>query len=242
MPQSTCPSCNRKLWIGDSVKASVLTCPACLAKIENPQTETSISSEPLVHREMVATPTAERCPACGKRVAKEWHFCPSCGGRHGGGSGLLDDEVRRDRRATSSILAVLAVCGGFGICAYFLIGIKGLVGGVWWLLPAGILVLLFLFLIAGVIMFHRTREDPSRRGLERLLVGTLALTGGLIVLLCLLLGALYVFLIILCWEPRPEPRPRGQPRFGSIMQIQQSAFGESAEDSLTGRARLVFLA
>jgi hypothetical protein len=209
MARTTCPSCKRKLWISDSVNASVLTCPACLAKIENPRTETGISSGPLVHREIVAKPTRERCPTCGKRMESLWRFCPSCGGRHGARGSLLDDEARRDRKGTNIILWVLIAFGGLGLVSYLFVGVKKLAGGVWWFLPAGILVVLFMFLLATAIMFYRTREDPSRRGLERVVLGTLALTGGLVVLLCVLVGAFVLFLFVLCFEPPGERGGRG---------------------------------
>jgi hypothetical protein len=110
--------------------------------------------------------------------------------------------VRRDRAGTSVILILLAALGGIGLVAYLWAALSALSEGVWGFLAAGILVLLFISLIAGVITFHRARYDPNQWGVGRVIVRTLVLTGGLVGLFCVLGLALFLLLFIVCWTSR----------------------------------------
>jgi hypothetical protein len=74
----------------------------------------------------------------------------------------------------------------------------------WGMLAAGVLMVLFLAGIATAIMFYRTRHDPSQRGVGRVVVGTLALTGGLVGLSCVLAVVGFLFLFIACLMDPPR--------------------------------------
>jgi hypothetical protein len=197
MPRSvTCPGCQRLLRVPDGITTADVTCPRCLALVPNPH---------LGAVEAVGeTPSRETsCPRCGKPVEKQWRFCPNCeavlaGPRRGARGVYFDDEVRRDRTGTSVILILLAVLGGIGMCAYLWAGVAALEEGTWQLLAGVILGVLFLALVSTGIMYYRTRNDPSRRGVGRVVVGTLALTGGLFGLSCVLGVAFVLYFFIAC--------------------------------------------
>jgi hypothetical protein len=190
------------LRIPDNITSEEVSCPRCLARLPNPQRAPRPSEE---DSNIPSASGAGRrsCPRCGKPVETFWRFCPFCEavlkGREFKFGGRFDDEVRRNRRGTSIIITLLAVLGGIGVAFWFLISFGTIQqqGG-----PAVfiglILGLLFLGLASTVIMFYRTREDPSQRGVGRVLVGTLALTGGLIAFSCLAGMAFFVFAFVTC--------------------------------------------
>jgi hypothetical protein len=102
---------------------------------------------------------------------------------------------------------VLAVIGGLGVGG---LGLTALVGGVGAALfdpnldPYSALfvwacLLLFLAGLITLIVFVRSRGNPGAAGFRRVAVGTLALGGGVIMVILLLYLALFVFLFIVCY-------------------------------------------
>jgi hypothetical protein len=190
------------LRVPDAVTTADVTCPRCLALVPNPHLGAVVA--------VGETHSGEAsCHRCGKRVEKQWRFCPHCeavlAGPRGGARGIyFEDDVRRDRTGTSVILILLAVLGGFGLCAYLWVGVATLQEGSWELLAGVVLGVLFLALISTGIMFYRTRHDPSQRGVGRIIVGTLALTGGLFGLSCVLGFAVILYFLIECLANPPR--------------------------------------
>jgi hypothetical protein len=196
----TCPGCQRLLRVPEAVTTADVTCPRCLAAVPNPNLGGAGAASEM--RE-------NSCPRCGKHVEALWRFCPHCeavlsGPHRGTRGGLFEDQVRRDRAGTGVILILLAVLGGLGLCAYLFAAVAALQEGTWELLAGVVLGVLFLALISTGIMFYRTRQDPSQRGIGRIIVGTLALTGGLFGLSCVLGFAAILFLFIACMVDPPR--------------------------------------
>lgn len=196
MPRSvTCPGCQRLLRVADDVTDAAVTCPRCLALVAVPEVSAITPQEPAAER-----PTT--CRRCGRRVERQWRFCPYCEavlfGPRRGARGGFDDVVRRDRTGTNVLLILLAVLGGFGLLAYLTAAVSTFKDGGLQLLIAIIVGVLFLAMISTGIMFWRTRHRPEERGVGRVIVGTLALTGGLFGLGCVLSVATFVFFFVAC--------------------------------------------
>jgi hypothetical protein len=197
VPRSvTCPGCRRVLRVPDDSAGSEITCPRCLASVPTPDVPLAIAVEEEAPRE-------RSCPRCGERVEDRWSFCPNCeaflrGPQRGLRARRFDSDVRRDSTFTTVLMILLAVLGGIGLCMYFLAGVAAMEDSGPWLLFGVVLAVLLLSLISTGIMFWRTRDDPSRRGVGRVVVGTLALTGGLFALSCVLGLAFFLFLFIQC--------------------------------------------
>jgi hypothetical protein len=170
--QLTCPSCSRLLKVPDDVKTSQLSCPRCLAKFDNPAATTRQVEEPLTVT--LAEPHRRRAVT------------------------IVDEDVRRDTKGTSVVLILLAILGGLGLVFYLWAGFASLQNGGGEILIGVLLSVLFLGLLTTGIMFWRTRDNPSQRGFGRVVVGTLAMTGGLIAISCSIGLAVIVFFFVAC--------------------------------------------
>lgn len=119
---------------------------------------------------------------------------------------LAEPGSGADREATSNLsrsqllLILLAIPGALGIGSALLSAYAAAARGrdARALLVCAI-GLVFLMLVSGAIMFWRTRHDPSGRGLGRLLLGTFALAGFLMILSAALALAAAVFVFALCY-------------------------------------------
>jgi hypothetical protein len=116
---------------------------------------------------------------------------------------ILDEDVRRDTKGTSVVLILLAVLGGLGLSFYFWIGLGSLQQGGSHILIAVTLTVLFLSLLTTGIMFYRTRDNPSERDIGRVVLGTLAMTGGLFIVSCGVGLAVIVYLFVACLTSLP---------------------------------------
>jgi hypothetical protein len=176
----TCPGCGRALSVPDDVKTAQLSCPRCLAKFDNPAAATVDRPAPSSAPPVSEPETVLRRQSRGA-VGK-----------------VVDEDVRRDTRGTNVFLILLAVLGGLGLIFYIFAGVASLKDGGGSALLAIALGILFLGMITTGIMFWRTRDDPSQRGLGRVLIGTLAMTGGLIAVSCVAGVAVFAFFFIAC--------------------------------------------
>ena len=184
--QVNCPSCRRVLSVPDEIKTAQLSCPRCLAKFDNPAATTRTAEEPpltVLLAEPQATPH-ER-PDRARAVT------------------ILDEDVHRDTKRTSVVLILLAVLGGLGLSFYFWIGLASVQQGGGQVLIAILLTVLFLSLLTTGIMFWRTRDNPSERGIGRVILGTLAMTGVLFTLSCGIGLAIIVYLFVACLTSLP---------------------------------------
>jgi hypothetical protein len=145
------------------------------------------------------------CPSCRQPlrvpddVRSRWLSCPRCLARVAnpgapallGGRGTADEEVHRDNRGIGIGLTILAILGGLGVtrALLFTAAAGGLAGLATIMVP-----LHFLGLLTTGIMFWRTRDNPAARNVGRVVVGTLA-SVGVLVLLAL---AAVIFLFVLC--------------------------------------------
>jgi hypothetical protein len=208
VPQQTkCEACQRVLRIPDDVTEPSLTCPRCLAKVPNPNVMVRSGPPP---REgspdvLAAQPaiTTLPCPRCGKPVERAWRRCPYCEeplrrSRAQTSLASVDAEVRRDTGAIGGGLILLAALGGLGIALFFFRASAAAARGGAQPLVIGLVVLLFLALLSTGIVLWRTRENPAKRGIGRVVFGTLALAGTLIAGTFLLGLAALVFLFIAC--------------------------------------------
>jgi len=173
-----CPSCGRDLVVAESARGERVTCPRCLAEVSVPPAG-GVQTEPT---ERGAAGPA--CPRCGRAVEPLWLTCPWCeeplrGGRPGA-EGRPDLDVRRDRQGTGVALMILAVIGGLGILLIGanlaalgqFVGYQGL--GVY------VVALLFLAGLSTIVVFVRSGGNPGAAGFRRVVVGTLAIAGVII--------------------------------------------------------------
>jgi len=207
-----CPVCSVGLILPESALRSSMTCPRCLAEVtalEARREAGAIQTERPERRE-----GALSCPHCGRAVEAIWITCPWCEeplpGRERGRNGTADLDVRRDTKRTSRLVIVLAVIGGLGVtysggkALFYLGGALSdpaefdpysvlLICAFCFLLP-----LLFLAGLSTLIVFVRSGGNPGASGLRRVIVGTLAMAGGLIVLGALTIFAFFIYVLIVC--------------------------------------------
>jgi hypothetical protein len=182
----TCPGCGHTLRIPDDRANATLTCPDCLARVAVPEAA-GIQREPPAAAAVTAAPA---CPGCGQPVESGWRVCPHCREplrpprARAGGIRVpdLDLDVRRDSRGTGGLLVVLAALGGLGAGYALLFGVAAWGEGEPALFFLTLGVLFVLGLISAAIVYTRQGGGTRPPGIRRVVVGTLALAGGLLVL------------------------------------------------------------
>jgi hypothetical protein len=107
----------------------------------------------------------------------------------------VEHDVQGDLNRTGVVTILLAVLGALALCPLLFGGFAATsgYGGSYDLLIVILGSILFLGLISTGIMFWRTRHNPSARGVGRVIVGTLALAG---VVVLLLVAAFIVFFVV----------------------------------------------
>jgi hypothetical protein len=195
-----CPSCDTGLILPESARGSPATCPRCLAEISTPEVgrgPDAIQAERPERRE-----GALSCPHCGRTVEAIWITCPWCEeplrGRDLGRPGRADLDVRRDTKRTSCFVIVLAVIGGIGVAWSGLQAFSVAAQGGYSALLYLVVPLLFLAGVSTLIVFVRSGGNPGASGVRRVIVGTLAMAGGLVLLGALTVFAFFVYILIVC--------------------------------------------
>jgi hypothetical protein len=107
----------------------------------------------------------------------------------------LEREVRRDTRRTGGCLLVLAVLGALGLGSGLLVSIPAVEGGGG---ASFILALLFLLLLVAGVGLAYARPNLVGPGFARILLGGLAVLGGLFAFSLVLALALIIFLLVSC--------------------------------------------
>jgi len=130
------------------------------------------------------------CPACLARIQYPGKPTAALGTKY---DYLVEHEVQRDVRRTGTGIIILAVLGGVGLSQFLWCIIPFSAQGDFSAVGIALAFILFLGLLSTAIMFWRTRHDPSARGIGRVVVGTLALAG---VVVLLLLAAFIVFFVV----------------------------------------------
>jgi hypothetical protein len=173
-----CPACGQGLRVPAGCDDSRLTCPRCLADIPNPAAGTFQAAPPLAAGGAIREAPAPR-----------WVARPP------------DVAVRRDQRGTSVGLILLAVLGGVGLLLLGLpIGLSGLESGTAAPLVVLVGILLFFALISAVWVYGRGPAPTGARGIGRVIVGTLAITGVVFAVLVLLAVAAVIVLFVVCFS------------------------------------------
>jgi hypothetical protein len=193
-----CPGCGHTLRVPDDRGNATLTCPHCLARVPGPEAA-GIQREPPGE---VAVAPGPSCPECGQPTEPGWRVCPYCREPlrppRAPARGLrvpdLDLDVRRNSRGTGGLLVVLAVLGGLGAGYALLFGIAAWGEGDPALFFLTLAVLFVLGLVNAAIVYTGRRGDARPPGVGRVVVGTLAWVGGLLVLGV----AVLVFLFAVC--------------------------------------------
>jgi len=136
-------------------------------------------------------------------VEAVWVSCPWCEeplrGRGDVRYGRPDLDVRRDTKRTSVVLIALAVLGGLGVAflawqAFALFTNEQAYQPMLFLAVG----LLFLAGLSTLIVYLRSGGNPGAGGVRRVVVGTFAMAGGVMLLgICTGL-ALFVFLLAVC--------------------------------------------
>jgi hypothetical protein len=172
----TCPGCGRVLILPGGCTAEVLSCPRCLAHLDNPQTaarSADVQTETPPARSSI---TPERLPF----VAD------------------VDVEVRRDKRGTSVLMILLAALGSIGV-AYALLGSFVMLREGEFLplfCVLGVAVVLTLISAAWVAT-HEPGETPAAN-IGRTVLGVLTISGVIIGVGTLLVVAGLILLFAVC--------------------------------------------
>jgi DNA-directed RNA polymerase subunit M/transcription elongation factor TFIIS len=198
MPQAVpCPRCQQVLRIREAVKESRLTCPRCLAKIDNPNLaiRTDIPGQAL---EMPAAITGRAiCPACGRNVEKLWGYCPSCKAPldrpyRARQRPSVDKEARSDTIASATGLILMSLLGAVGIVVFFCSGVSDirgessqLAGMIGMIISA----LLCIAVIGGIILAAQSQVQGMRIGV---------IVVGALVIPLLLFAAAVSFIVYSC--------------------------------------------
>ncbi len=206
----TCPSCHARLRLPEDRPPGGMTCPRCLAEVPyvaSPAIQAAplhAPPPPAIQPEPAGLAPLPRCPQCGERAEPEWIFCPYCeeplrpdrGRRRGY---RVDTDVQSDGKGVKISVVLLAVLGAIGILFFFgsLFG-----GGNANSVIGGVVILLLVTLINTAVMFYRTRHDPSKRGVGRVVLGTLATIGAVGAIGCSATLAVVIFAFIACFGGR----------------------------------------
>lgn len=184
----TCAGCKTVLRVPGGCTDRWLSCPRCLATVENPAARAG-SSEP------APSTAAASCPDCGKTLEPTWRFCPYCKSSASSArqpsksSRPADADVRMD---TGLIGVGLVVLGMLGAIAIFL-GTFSYVQGPRYSRKAsevsevgmfglgGELVLL-LFVVVGIVLTSLSRNIGFKIG--GAVAGSLTIAALLVVLFC----------------------------------------------------------
>jgi hypothetical protein len=210
-----CPSCHARLRLPDEPPPGGMTCPRCLAQVPY-EFPTVIQAAP-IHAPAVppaaiqTAPTepepeprrSSKCPYCGKQVDPEWLFCPGCeeplrSSRTGSRNNGVDKDVKRDGKAVNVILILMGIMGGIGTLWYFAAAIGAPQSQQ--MVLSGVAFFLFLALLSTAIMFYRTRHEPSKRGIGRVLASTLMMIGILMTVGCSVALAMVITIFVVCFS------------------------------------------
>ena len=192
-----CPRCGRRLSVAESAGGEQVICPRCLSDVAIPAGREDFQADRPEARERGLS-----CPHCGRAVEPLWLTCPWCEEPLRGGIdrryGRPDLDVRRDRKRTGVFVILLAVLGliGLAICgfgAFAELGNGDYVPMIYLAVP-----LLFLAGLTALIVFLRSGGNMGPDAFRRIVVGTLAMAGGLVVLTMCFVGALFVYVLAVC--------------------------------------------
>jgi len=176
-----CPSCRTALQIPPWLTARRLTCPRCLADLENPA--------------VPAPPTGDRrpCPFCAEDISVNAKICPFCREPTDEFMMEADLDVQRDTGRVRVGLSLLVAVGIFGTLA-LLLTFR------WQISPLqlGILLTLFAGLVGTGVALKYSKPTPVTRGVSRAIFGTLAVAGGLFIVAFLFGLAAFVYLFVIC--------------------------------------------
>ena len=176
----SCPGCGRSLRLPTDCTAETLSCPRCLARIPNPQA--SVTSAAI----QAATPAAPAPAAPSTSITEQgpWPRAAS-----------VDVDVRRDSRRTSGCLIALAVLGGIGV-SWALLGsvVVASESGTLEILFTVLGVLLVFTVSSGLGVFLFRRSATAGANIGRTILGVLAMSGVLV----LLLVAGLIFMFVAC--------------------------------------------
>jgi hypothetical protein len=199
MYEITCPSCQKALRIPQGFKESTLTCPRCLAKIDNPN---------LAIRAELPTPTASppeavtgaaTCPSCGRTVEKLWGYCPSCRAPldqplRNRRKASVDKETHGDTAAIGGGLVLLSLLGAVGIIFFFCGGpAQHVLPGDTPTRPIAIIGMIISTVLFGLVVVGMVLAGKSR--VPGLGTGTIV-TGAITIPLLVLTGAISWFIYV----------------------------------------------
>lgn len=180
-----CPSCRARLQIPPGLASKLLTCPRCLAGIQNPHAAPTIPPP---------DPTSKRpCPMCAEDIDTRARICPICGEPLDAETVAIEVDVARDNTLLTVGLLGLATLGALGI-AHILFVHRSSMHPVRW----SVLIAIFVGVVGAGIALNLKKHDPVARGVGRAILGTLATAGALIVLAFLLAIATLIYLFVVC--------------------------------------------
>lgn len=163
----TCSWCETHLRVDDAITAAYVTCPNCLARLPNPGAPAAVAE----------TPTPDAPIPSGPR--------PTRGAKWGDPTLTLEEDTQRDSKSVGCGLMFLAGLGALGVLQMviplaFALNDPNTRSNDALALTIGVVITLaFVALIATGIMLFRTRKHPGERTVGRVVVGTLALIGAL---------------------------------------------------------------
>ncbi len=201
----SCPSCGQPLRVARDFPLAELICPRCLAPVASPGSEAAAPAPaPRAAGTPPQSPEAESrpapvCPGCGRPTQAPWVICPYCEEPLRAPPGAADVRWRRAERRTGCGVIALTVVGGLGLL-YGIVGtlIEGFEDREWGPLVVVLLALLVLAGVSTVITLVRGKGDPNARGVRRIVRGTLALAGLLILVGALLGLAAFAYVFAVC--------------------------------------------
>ena len=166
----SCPRCLGQVPYPEFALASLLTPPA------KPPTADAPGSPPSRPEPLLAGPSA--CRACGKPTEPGWVVCPYCEEPlrrpRLPSAGFGPGNAHRDSVALKIGLGMLCVLGCVSTFWFFAVA---LAEGNASTIISGLLVLLLLGLVSAALTYGRSRDNPSKRGLGRVVLGTFTLVG-----------------------------------------------------------------
>ncbi|MBL8798567.1 MAG: zinc ribbon domain-containing protein [Planctomycetia bacterium] len=178
----SCAGCQTVLRVPGNCTDRWLTCPRCLATVENP-----VAAAPPV------VPAGDHCPGCGKALEPTWRFCPYCNSSTAPTRSTPRRPADADVRLDTGLIGVgLVILGLLGAAAIFFgtftsvqgpkssrkatdIAEIGMVG-------LGAELVLLLAVVIGIVLTSTSRNLGFKIG--GAIAGTLTIVALVMVLLC----------------------------------------------------------
>jgi hypothetical protein len=230
--QVTCPQCQKIARVPDWLATAQLTCPYCLARIDNVSAKEVFCprcrfawhlsyEEPGLELRCPNCNPKISCPHCGIEGESFWLTCPHCEGAFG--------EKPAQSKRIDSLLVVIRFFGGLalGLAIPFLGLLFGGAPSFAWI--PWIVGILLLGLVSIGTTIWQTQENPKQRTPGRFFMSFLLVVGFFVTSSCLL-GITYVIYLAVTCNGNTAGSPSSKSKKDSHLKYDPDAKNNEEDD------------